>query len=154
HNGGQLFFGPNDGYLYAGTGDGGGGGDEPNNAQNLDVMLGKLLRIDVDGSGAVPCGQSTPAPYAIPPFNPFVGSGHCEEIWAYGLRNPWRYSFDRSTHDLLLADVGQVCYEEVDFQLASSTGGENYGWHVMEGLHCYDPSMTCLPVSCDSTGMT
>ena len=154
HYGGQLFFGPNDGYLYAGTGDGGSGGDPPNNAQNLDKMLGKMLRIDVDGSGAVPCGQANPAPYAIPPSNPFVGSGHCEEIWAYGLRNPFRYSFDRSTSDLLIGDVGQNCYEEIDFQPASSTGGENYGWHVMEGFHCYNTDGSCNPASCSQTGLT
>ena len=153
HYGGQLFFSPADGYLYAGTGDGGSGGDPPNNAQNLDVMLGKLLRIDVDGSGAVPCGQSTPAPYAIPPSNPFVGSGHCEEIWAYGLRNPFRYSFDRQTWDLLIGDVGQNCFEEIDFQLASSTGGENYGWRIMEGLHCYNTNGTCTPVGCNMGGL-
>ena len=84
-------FGPVDHYLYMGTGDGGGGGDRPNNAQNLDVMLGKIMRIDVDGTGAVPCGQSTPMPYAIPPTNPFVGVAGCDEIWAYGVRNPWRF---------------------------------------------------------------
>ena len=154
HYGGQLFFGPGDGYLYAGTGDGGSGGDPPNNAQNLDKLLGKILRLDVDGSGAVPCGQASPAPYAIPSSNPFVGSGHCEEIWAYGVRNPWRYSFDRSTFDLLIGDVGQNCYEEIDFQSASSTGGENYGWRIMEGLHCYNTDGSCTPVSCNQAGLT
>jgi glucose/arabinose dehydrogenase len=140
HNGGQLFFGPGDGYLYMGTGDGGSGGDPPNNAQNLDVLLGKLLRLDVDGTGAVPCGQATPMPYAIPASNPFVGMAGCDEIWAYGLRNPWRFSFDRMTSDLLIGDVGQNLYEEIDFQPAASTGSENYGWRKMEGLHCYDPA--------------
>ena len=101
HNGGQLMFGPVDGYLYMGTGDGGSGGDPPNNAQNKSSLLGKILRLDVDGSGAVPCGQAAPAPYAIPPSNPFVGAAGCDEIWAYGLRNPWRFSFDRETGDLL-----------------------------------------------------
>jgi len=149
HYGGQLAFGPVDGYLYAGTGDGGSGGDPPNNAQNLDKLLGKILRVDVDDAGAIPCGQANAAPYGIPSSNPFVGSGHCEEIWAYGVRNPWRYSFDRSTFDLLIGDVGQSLYEEVDFQPASSTGGENYGWHIMEGFHCYNPSS-----GCDQTGLT
>jgi glucose/arabinose dehydrogenase len=149
HNGGNLMFGPVDHYLYMGTGDGGSGGDPPNNAQNLDVLLGKLIRIDVDGTGAVPCGQATPMPYAIPASNPFVGSGHCEEIWAYGVRNPWRFSFDRSTFDLLIGEVGQELYEEVDFTPASSTGGENYGWRLMEGLHCYNP-----PSNCDDGSLT
>jgi glucose/arabinose dehydrogenase len=144
HNGGQLFFGPTDGYLYAGTGDGGAGGDPPNNAQNLQVLLGKILRLDVNGSGTVPCGQSTPMPYAIPPTNPFAGAtAGCDEIWAYGMRNPWRYSFDRVTSDLLIGDVGQDLYEEVDFQPASSAGGENYGWRMMEGFHCYNPGSNC-----------
>ncbi|HWZ84754.1 MAG TPA: PQQ-dependent sugar dehydrogenase [Thermoanaerobaculia bacterium] len=144
HYGGQLFFSPADGYLYAGTGDGGSGGDPPNNAQNLQVMLGKILRIDVDGTGAVPCGQANPMPYAIPPSNPFAGSDSaCNEIWAYGVRNPWRYSFDRTTSDFLIGDVGQDLYEEIDFQLASSTGGENYGWRKMEGFHCYNPATNC-----------
>jgi len=144
HNGGQLFFGPTDGYLYAGTGDGGAGGDPPNNAQNLQVMLGKILRFDVDGTGAVPCGQSAAMPYAIPPSNPFAGSAtDCKEIWAYGVRNPWRYSFDRATSDLLIGDVGQDAYEEIDFQPAASAGGENYGWRRMEGFHCYNPGSNC-----------
>jgi glucose/arabinose dehydrogenase len=153
HYGGQLFFSPADGYLYAGTGDGGSGGDPPNNAQNLSVLLGKILRIDVDGSGAVPCGQLAAKPYAIPASNPFVGSGHCEEIWAYGLRNPFRYSFDRETSDLLIGDVGQNCFEEIDFQPASSTGGQNYGWHITEGLHCYNTDGTCTPVACNMNGL-
>ncbi len=143
HNGGQLVFSPVDGYLYMGTGDGGSGGDPPNNAQNKDVLLGKLLRLDVGGTGAVPCGQSTPAPYAIPPSNPFVGAPGCDEVWAYGLRNPWRYSFDRETGDLLIGDVGQNLWEEIDFTPAASTGGENYGWRMMEGFHCYNPSSAC-----------
>jgi glucose/arabinose dehydrogenase len=144
HNGGQLFFGPTDGYLYMGTGDGGSGGDPPNNAQNTAVLLGKMLRLDVDGSGAVPCGQVNPAPYAIPSSNPFAGSGtSCNEIWAYGLRNPWRFSFDRATSDLFIGDVGQNLYEEIDFQPASSAGGENYGWRLMEGFHCYNPPSNC-----------
>jgi len=153
HWGGQMFFGPNDGYLYVSTGDGGSGGDPPNNAQNLQVMLGKMLRIDVDGSGAVPCGQANPMPYAIPPTNPFAGTANCGEIWAYGLRNPWRWSFDRSTHDMVIGDVGQNCYEEVDFQPAASGGAENYGWRIMEALHCYNTDGSCSTVSCSQTGL-
>ena len=109
-------FGPVDHYLYMGTGDGGSGGDPPNNAQTLTVLLGKMLRIDVDGTGAVPCGQPTPMPYAIPADNPFVGVAGCDEIWAYGLRNPCRFGFDRSNGDLFIGDVGQGLYEEIDFQ--------------------------------------
>ncbi|HEY3204475.1 MAG TPA: PQQ-dependent sugar dehydrogenase [Thermoanaerobaculia bacterium] len=143
HNGGQLFFGP-DGYLYAGTGDGGSGGDPPNNAQNLSVMLGKMLRIDVNGTGTIPCNQSTARPYAIPPDNPFIGNpSDCHEIWAYGVRNPWRFSFDSATGDLLIGDVGQNLWEEVDFQPAGDAGGENYGWRRMEGTHCYNPPTNC-----------
>ncbi|HTR02273.1 MAG TPA: PQQ-dependent sugar dehydrogenase [Thermoanaerobaculia bacterium] len=155
HYGGQLFFSPADHYLYIGTGDGGSGGDPPNNAQNLQVMLGKILRIDVDGSGAVPCGQADPMPYAIPASNPYAGDmTNCNEIWNYGVRNPFRYSFDRNTSDLWIGDVGQNCYEEVDLQLAASTGGVNYGWRIMEGLHCYNTDGTCNPTSCDQTGLT
>jgi len=142
HNGGQLFFGP-DGFLYMGTGDGGGGGDVPNNAQNKDILLGKILRLDIDGSGAVPCGQTTAMPYGIPNSNPFVGQAGCDEIWAYGVRNPWRFSFDQANGDLLIGDVGQNAWEEVDYQLASSAGGENYGWRKMEGNHCYNPPNNC-----------
>ena len=143
HYGGQLYFSKGDGYLYMGTGDGGSGGDPPNNAQNLNVLLGKMLRLDVNGTGAVPCGQTTPMPYAIPASNPFVGVAGCDEIWAYGLRNPFRFSFDRVTNDLLIGDVGQNLYEEVDFQAAASVGGENYGWRLMEGFHCYNPATGC-----------
>ncbi|HSO24624.1 MAG TPA: PQQ-dependent sugar dehydrogenase [Chondromyces sp.] len=123
HNGGDLHFGP-DGLLYIATGDGGGAGDPNDRAQDLGTLLGKLLRIDVDGA----------APYAVPPDNPFVGAaGARPEIWAYGLRNPWRFSFDRLTGDVFIGDVGQGAVEEVDFQPAASTGGENYGWSCMEG---------------------
>jgi len=143
HRGGRLEFGP-DGYLYAGIGDSGGVGDPDNRAQDTGSLFGKLLRIDVHGTGAVPCGQSDPMPYAIPPSNPFVGvSGACEEIWAYGFRNPWRFSFDRSTDDLFIADVGEEQWEEIDFQPASGTGGENYGWRLMEGDHCFNPPTGC-----------
>jgi glucose/arabinose dehydrogenase len=133
HNGGQLQFGP-DGYLYIGMGDGGSGGDPQNRAQNLNELLGKLLRIDVDSG----------TPYAIPPTNPFRTTPSARpEVWASGLRNPWRFSFDRRTGDLWIADVGQDKYEEVDFQPATSAGGENYGWRLMEGLHCYNPASNC-----------
>jgi hypothetical protein len=133
HNGGQLQFGP-DGFLYIGMGDGGSGGDPFNNAQNLATLLGKMLRIDVNGG----------IPYAIPLNNPFIGvPGARGEIWAPGLRNPWRFSFDRLTGDLFIADVGQNRFEEVDFQSAASAGGENYGWRLMEGLHCFIPTINC-----------
>ncbi len=132
HNGGQLQFGP-DGYLYVGMGDGGSAGDPWGNAQNRNALLGKLLRLDVRGQ----------AGYAIPPQNPFAGANDARpEVWAYGLRNPWRFSFDRQTGDLYIADVGQNTWEEVDFQPADSTGGQNYGWNVMEGLACYQ-AKTC-----------
>ncbi len=135
HNGGLVKFGP-DGYLYIGTGDGGGAGDRhgaTGNGQNLASLLGKLLRIDVNGD-----------PYAIPPSNPFNGqSGARPEIWAYGLRNPWRWSFDRLTGDVWIADVGQNEYEEIDFQPAASHGGQNYGWRLMEGNHCFNPDRGC-----------
>jgi len=126
HNGGQLQFGP-DGDLYAGIGDGGSGGDPNNNAQNTARLLGKLLRLDVSG-----------ASYAVPSDNP-LGN----EVWAYGLRNPWRFSFDRDTGDLWIGDVGQNRYEEIDLQPATSRGGENYGWRLMEGLHCFNPATNC-----------
>lgn len=124
HNGGDLAFGP-DGYLYIGLGDGGSANDPQDNAQNLESLLGKLLRIDVNAPGAT---------YAIPPDNPFAGRPDARpEIWAWGLRNPWRFSFDRATGDLYIADVGQGQIEEVNFQPAGSPGGENYGWRPLEG---------------------
>ena len=133
HNGGQLQFGP-DGYLYIGKGDGGGNGDPNNNGQSLNTLLGKMLRINVRG---VPT-------YTIPATNPFTQTaGVRPEIWAYGLRNPWRFTFDRLNGDLYVADVGQSAYEEVNFQPAASMGGENYGWHIMEGLHCFSPQQGC-----------
>ncbi|MEV0613069.1 PQQ-dependent sugar dehydrogenase [Nonomuraea sp. NPDC050404] len=122
HNGGQLAFGP-DGYLYIALGDGGSAGDPQGNSQDLGTLLGKILRIDPRGE-----------PYKIPKDNPFVGKeGARTEIWAYGLRNPWRFTFDRSSGDLWIGDVGQNAWEEVDYQPAGSEGGENYGWNLREG---------------------
>lgn len=132
HNGGHLEFGP-DGMLYWGLGDGGGGGDLDNHAQDLQDQLGKLLRLDV----------SAPGPPRIPPDNPFIGETPLDEIWALGLRNPWTFSFDRATGDLYIADVGQMEIEEIDVQPAMSGGGENYGWHRMEGSACYNPTTGC-----------
>ena len=138
HNGGQLAFGA-DGFLYVGMGDGGSGGDPGNRAQNPANLLGKMLRIDVE-SGAVP--------YAVPESNPFVAlAGYRPEIWALGLRNPWRFTFDRLNGDLWIGDVGQGSLEEIDFQPAASGGGENYGWRIMEGSHCYNPA------SCSAAGL-
>jgi glucose/arabinose dehydrogenase len=135
HNGGQLAFGP-DGYLYAGLGDGGGGGDPNENGQDLQIWLGKILRVNVNGDDFP---NDPNRNYAVPPGNPFVGDPNAfAEIWAYGVRNPWRFSFDRETGDLFIADVGQNLWEEIDFQLAASSGGENYGWDVLEGMHCYE----------------
>jgi uncharacterized protein (TIGR03437 family) len=138
HNGGQVRFGP-DGYLYIGMGDGGSGGDPQNNGQNRATLLGKMLRIDVEGD---------PGRVRIPASNPFVNTaGTRPEIWALGLRNPWRFSFDRATGDLWIADVGQNTHEEIDFQPASSPGGENYGWNRMEGMHCFEDG-------CNQQGLT
>ncbi len=128
HNGGCIKFGP-DGYLYIGMGDGGSGGDPQGNGQNTQVLLAKLLRIDVNNG----------SPYGIPEDNPFVGDDSVrDEIWAIGVRNPWRFSFDRQTGDLWIADVGQNQWEEIDFQEAGSAGGENYGWNCYEGFEHYD----------------
>jgi glucose/arabinose dehydrogenase len=133
HNGGLLIFGA-DGYLYAGVGDGGGSGNPLLTGQDSTQLLGKILRIDVSGASG----------YTIPASNPFASKPPAApEVWAYGMRNPWRFSFDRTTHDLFIGDVGQDLYEEIDHQAASSTGGENYGWNTMEGLHCYSPSTGC-----------
>lgn len=127
HNGGNLAFGP-DGYLYVGLGDGGSGGDPHGNGQSLSTLLGKMLRIDPRVRGD--------RPFGIPPDNPFLGRDDARpSIWAYGLRNPWRYSFDRETGDLWIGDVGQNDWEEVDVQPAGSPGGENYGWNILEGTH-------------------
>jgi glucose/arabinose dehydrogenase len=123
HFGGQLQFGP-DGYLYLSVGDGGYAPDTPSlNGQRLTVLLGKLLRLDVSGDT-----------YKIPPDNPFIGQPEIRpEIWAYGFRNPWRFSFDRATNDIYIADVGEKDIEEINLQPAGSAGGENYGWNIFEG---------------------
>jgi glucose/arabinose dehydrogenase len=137
HNGGLILFGP-DGYLYVGMGDGGMAGDPWGNAQNRSVLLGKLLRLDVEPTG------ETGTPYAIPPDNPFVGRDDMRpEIWAWGLRNPWRFSFDRATDDLYIGDVGQNRYEELHYQPAGSAGGENYGWDIIEGESCFPEGERC-----------
>jgi glucose/arabinose dehydrogenase len=137
HNGGDIAFGP-DGYLYIATGDGGSGGDPFGNGQSLATHLGKMLRIDVDAGD----------PYAVPDDNPFVGQdGALPEIWAYGLRNPWRFAFDRQTSELYIGDVGQGAWEEIDYQPAGE-GGLNYGWNTMEGPACFGRS------DCDQSGLT
>ena len=142
HNGGQLSFGP-DGYLYIGLGDGGSGGDHPHgNGQNQATLLGSVLRIDVDG-------RSDGKNYSVPPDNPFVAIADdcetiCAEIWAYGLRNPWRFSFDRRSGTLWLADVGQSSWDEIDVVRV----GSNYGWNIMEGARCFSPS-----TGCNTTGL-
>ena len=178
HNGGTIHFGP-DGYLYIGIGDGGLAGDPMDNAQDLSTPLGKLLRIDVDAA------TDAGAAYGIPPSNPFTGqliplaeanqraqtgAYHPDarpEIWAYGLRNPWQFSFDPANGDLYIADVGQVAWEEINYQPADSAGGKNYGWDFLEGAHCYPPQeaecglVGTLPVAeyshaegdCSITGM-
>lgn len=155
HNGGMMTFGP-DGHLYIALGDGGSAGDPNDNAQSLDTFLGKILRIDPTPSAG--------APYTIPADNPFIGqAGARDEIWAYGLRNPWRFSFDRQTGDLWIGDVGQNSWEEVDYTPAGSSGGENYGWNRLEGTHPFEgepPAEHVLPIyeypteglSCSITG--
>jgi glucose/arabinose dehydrogenase len=138
HNGGMLAFGP-DGYLYIGMGDGGSAGDPGNRAQSTTTLLGKILRIDVNG-------RSGSLAYRIPPTNPYVGKAGLDQIWQRGVRNPWRFSFDRVTGSLWIGDVGQNRYEEIDRALRTSTGdgrGFNWGWHRMEGFHCYSPASGC-----------
>ena len=139
HNGGKLAFNPEDGYLYIGTGDGGGAGDPQGNGQNLKTLLGKILRIDIDK-------KDSGLNYSIPPDNPFKGNaeGSREEIFAYGLRNPWRFSFDSATNLLWTADVGQNKIEEIDI----IQKGKNYGWNIMEGSYCYNP-----PEGCNAQGL-
>ncbi len=139
HNGGHIAFGP-DGFLYMGIGDGGGGGDPDGNGQDRNDLLGSILRLDV----------SAPTGYSVPASNPFVGmAGMRGELWNWGLRNPWRFSFDRSTGDLYIGDVGQGQREEIDVATAALGGGRgaNYGWNIMEGTRCYDAS------SCDQAGL-
>ena len=162
HKGGMLEFGA-DGFLYVYTGDGGGGGDAHGtcgNAQNRTVLLGKILRIDVRG---VDAGSTAPdcamagATYRVPASNPFrdgAGIGLCDEIWSYGLRNPWRSSRDALTGDIYVADVGQNCWEEVNWVSGASTGGENYGWRQTEGSQCYNPNQTstCTPSGATCAG--
>lgn len=139
HNGGKLNFGA-DGYLYLGTGDGGGAGDVPNNAQNGNSLLGKMLRLNVTTSATAPF-------YTIPPTNPYIGdAGVLDEIWALGLRNPWRWSFDRNTNAMWIADVGQGEVEEVNYRASGSTGGINYGWRCYEGDSAYNTA-GCQPAS-------
>lgn len=127
HNGGQIEFGP-DRYLYVGLGDGGSGGDPLGNGQSLETLLGKILRIDLNSG----------PPYGIPADNPFVNGGGLPEIWAYGLRNPWRFSFDRATGNMFIGDVGQGEWEEIDFLPAGIVGGTNFGWNYLEGTHPYE----------------
>ena len=139
HNGGHMAFGP-DGYLYIGTGDGGSSGDPGNRAQNKNSLLGKLLRININRRTA--SGRN----YVNPASNPYVGKTGNDAIWARGLRNPWRWSFDRLTGDLWIGDVGQGRYEEIDRAKKSSSGagrGANFGWRVLEGRHCFRPSSGC-----------
>jgi glucose/arabinose dehydrogenase len=144
HNGGMLAFGP-DGDLYIGMGDGGSGGDPMGNGQRLDTLLGKILRLDVTADPGA-------AGYVVPPTNPFVGTaGAKPEIWTYGMRNPWRFSFDRATGDLWIGDVGQDSWEEVDVARAADGGGRglDYGWNRMEASHCFHAIL-----GCDQTGLT
>lgn len=176
HNGGHIAFGP-DGYLYVATGDGGGGGDQfglCGNGQNQNVLLGKILRIDPGGtSGLSPDCSLTSGPYTIPADNPLADGpgGKCDEIWSYGLRNPWRFDFDPANGDIYIGDVGQGCWEEINYAAGTPNcvgganvggacasdvdcpgstcgpGGENYGWRQMEGAHCYNPDQGCDPMT-------
>jgi glucose/arabinose dehydrogenase len=140
HNGGHIAFGP-DGLLYIGLGDGGSGGDPGNRAQSRSTLLGKLLRVDVNR-------RTGSLPYGIPSTNPYVGRSGLDQIWATGLRNPWRFSFDRATGDLWIGDVGQGRWEEVDRATATrgrnAGRGLNFGWRVMEGAHCFRPASGCV----------
>lgn len=138
HNGGQVVFGL-DGYLYVGMGDGGAANDPQNNGQTLSTLLGAILRLDVDNA----------EPYGVPDNNPFVNvEGARPEIWSYGWRNPWRIAFDPATHDMYIGDVGQNEYEEISVEPAGTSGGQNYGWRLLEGQHCFNPR-ECDPTSLD-----
>jgi glucose/arabinose dehydrogenase len=144
HNGGGMAFNPKNGLLYAAVGDGGGSGDPENDAQNvIRNRLGKVLRINVNGTGGGQYGT-----YSIPSSNPFVGRSGRDEIWSYGFRNPWRLSFDRANGNLFIGDVGQGSWEEVDRESYGQAGGRIYGWRVMEGRHCYNAS------TCNKSGKT
>lgn len=145
HNGGDMHFGPNDGYLYISTGDGGSGGDPGNRAQNLNQFLGKILRLDVNVTQAqIDVGTT----YLIPADNPFVSdSGALDEIWASGLRNPWKFSFDSANGDLWIADVGQSNREEINRVASTSTGGENYGWKCFEGTSTFSNVAGCSTIT-------
>jgi len=147
HNGGQLAFGP-DGYLFIGVGDGGPAHDPDQTGQDPSDLLGSILRIDVAGFGDF---------YAVPPDNPFVATeGYAPEVWAYGLRNPWRFSFDRATGDMYIADVGDGWWEEINRIPAGRQGGMNFGWSMYEGAACYAPTPSGEPGArpCDHTGIT
>ena len=142
HNGGRMAFGPQDGYLYIGSGDGGSFSDPENSGQDPNTLLGKILRIDV---------ESGVKPYSIPASNPFTQiDGYRAEIWALGLRNPWGFAFDKQTGDLYIPDVGNTKREEINYQPAGSEGGENYGWRTMEGVMCFE----FLPLPCSADGLT
>ena len=134
HNGGHIIFGPKDGMLYIGLGDGGNSGDPYNNAQNQNSLLGSILRIDINNGD----------PYSIPIDNPFFNQKNKkQEIFSYGLRNPWRFSFDRKTNDIIIGDVGQNLWEEINWNTWEETRGGNFGWRIMEGNHCYNPEEFC-----------
>ncbi|MCL4870179.1 MAG: PQQ-dependent sugar dehydrogenase [Anaerolineae bacterium] len=156
HNGGDIHFGP-DGYLYAGFGDGGpdpypgspAPGDPHNNAQNLQTLLGKIIRINVNNSSGIPATCGNISTYSIPADNPYVGETVCQEIWAQGLRNPWRFSFDRLTGDMFIGDVGEWMREELNFEPANSPGGRHYGWHCWEGSYNYSLSYPDVAASCE-----
>ena len=137
HNGGHLTFGP-DGKLFIGVGDGGYAGDPDENGQNINTILGSILRLDVDQS----------FPYSIPPDNPFINQQDArQEIWCYGLRNPWRFSFDSENGDLYIGDVGQSNWEEINYTPFHKVSGANFGWNEMEGTHCYPDDKNCNPNS-------
>ncbi|PZO54148.1 MAG: glucose dehydrogenase [Alphaproteobacteria bacterium] len=141
HNGGWIGFSPTDGFLYIATGDGGGGGDPGNRSQNLNDLLGKILRIDVNSDAFPGDGARN---YAVPGNNPFVGIAGADEIWAYGVRNPWRNAFDPSNGALFIADVGQSAREEINY-LPAGAGGRNFGWRIMEGTQPYNPAPSPAP---------